>query len=119
MFQTGLTNSKLLFKVNKNKKMNLVKNKEIPEKNAHQTYQMFDKVLKLTVNQQVQGISSEQVGFRDLLLRLRKAESTVDNWKLLLTRQPSNITNLWEFDDSPRPFYSNEQVGNYNHEQLT
>ncbi|CAB3985549.1 ATP-dependent DNA helicase PIF1 [Paramuricea clavata] len=86
---------------------------------GHQAYHMFDKVVKLTVNQRVQGMTSEQVQFRDLLLRLRKGDSTVDDWKLLLTRQPSNVTNLCDFEDSTRLFYSNEQVGNYNHEQLT
>ena len=85
---------------------------------GYQTYQMFDKVVKLTVNQRVQGTSSEQVNFRDLLLQLRKAESTVDDWKLLLTRQPSHIPNLSEFQDSTKLLYSNEQVANYNHEQL-
>ncbi|CAB4020199.1 Hypothetical predicted protein [Paramuricea clavata] len=86
---------------------------------GHQAYHMFDKVVKLTVNQRVQGMTSEQVQFRDLSLRLRKGDSTVDDWKLLLTRQPSNVTNLCDFEDSTRLFYSNEQVGNYNHEQLT
>ena len=86
---------------------------------GHQAYHMFDKVVKLTVNQRVQGMTSEQVQFRDLLLRPRKGDSTVDDWKLLLTRQPSNVTNLCDFEDSTRLFYSNEQVGNYNHEQLT
>ncbi|CAB4012964.1 Hypothetical predicted protein [Paramuricea clavata] len=66
-----------------------------------------------------QGMTSEQVQFRDLLLRLRKVNSTVDDWKLLLTRQPLNVTNLCDFEDSTRLFYSNEQVANYNHEQLT
>ena len=67
-------------------------------------------LVKLTVNQRVQGMTSEQVQFRDLLLRLRKGESTVDDWNLLLTRQPSNITNLCDFEDATRLFYSNEQV---------
>jgi hypothetical protein len=52
------------------------------------------------------------------LLRLRKGESTVEDWELLLTRQPSNVANLHEFEDATRLFYSNEQVANYNHEQL-
>ncbi|CAB4041229.1 ATP-dependent DNA helicase PIF1, partial [Paramuricea clavata] len=86
---------------------------------GHQVYHMFDKVVKLTVNQRVQGMTSEQVQFRYLLLRLRKGDSTVDDSKLLLTRRPSNVTNLCDFEDSTRLFYSNEQVGNYNHEQLT
>ena len=86
---------------------------------GYQAYHMFDKVVKLAVNQRVQGMTSEQVQFRDLLLRLRKGESTVNDWKLLLTHQPSNITNLCDFEDCTRLFYSNEQVANYNHEQLT
>ena len=86
---------------------------------GYQTYRMFDKVVKLTVNQRVQGMSSEQVVFRNLLLRLRKAESTVNDWKLLLARQPSDIPNLSEFESCTRLFYSNEQIANYNHEQLT
>ena len=86
---------------------------------GYQAYHMFDKVVKLTVNQRVQGMTPEQVQFRDLLLRLRKGESTIDDWKLLLTRQPSNITNLCEFEDATRLFYSNEHVANYNHDQLT
>ena len=49
---------------------------------------MFDKVVTLTVNQRVQGSNSEQVRFRDILLRLRKGESTIEDWQLLLTRQP-------------------------------
>ena len=69
---------------------------------GHETYRMFDKVVKLTVNQRVQGMSSEQVIFRDLLLRLRKGQSTVDDWKLLLSRQPAAVSNLSEFDDAIR-----------------
>ena len=53
---------------------------------------MFDKVVKITVNQCVQDMTPEQVQFRDLLLQLHKGESAVDDWKLLLTRQPSNVT---------------------------
>ena len=60
---------------------------------------MFDKVVKITVNQRVQDMTPEQVQFRDLLLRLRKGESTVDDWKLLLTRQPSSVTNLCDFEN--------------------
>ncbi len=59
---------------------------------GYQAYHMFDKVVKLTENQRVQGITSEQIQFRDLLLQLCKGESTVEDWKLLLTCQPSNVT---------------------------
>lgn len=53
---------------------------------GYQAYKMFDKVVKLTVNQRVQGTYPEQVQFRELLSRLRKGESTVQDWRLLLTR---------------------------------
>ena len=86
---------------------------------GYQAYQMFDKVVKLTVNQRVQGNCPEQVQFRELLSRLRKGESTTDDWKLLLSRQPSSVSNLNEFEDAIRLFYSNEQVANYNFNQLT
>ena len=82
------------------------------------TYKMIDNVVKLNVNQRVQGHNPEHTRFRELLLILRKGESTVDDWKLLLVRQPSNVDNLFEFKDATRLFYSNEEVGNYNHEQL-
>ncbi len=58
---------------------------------GYQAYHMFDKVVKLTVNQRVQGMTSEQVQLRDLLLRLRKGESTVEDWKLLLSSDTSTI----------------------------
>lgn len=60
------------------------------------TYMMFHNVVKRNVNKRVQRINPEQTRFRQLLLRLRKGESTVDDWKLLLTRQPSNNINNFE-----------------------
>ena len=64
-------------------------------------------------------MSTEQEEFRNLLLRLRKGDSTNEDWQLLLTRQPSNIKNLSQFDDATRLYYSNIEVATYNHEQLT
>ena len=63
---------------------------------------MFDKVVKLNINQRVQGDNPEQIEFRELLLRLRKCDSTVSDWKLLLTRQPTNVDNLTEFKGAVR-----------------
>ena len=85
---------------------------------GHLAYKMFDKVVKLTVNHRVKGVSPEQVQFRDLLTRLRKGESTIEDWNLLLLRQPSNFPDVTEYDDATRLFYSNDDVANYNYEQL-
>ena len=35
-----------------------------------------------------------------------------------MTRQPSNVENISEFDNATRLFYSNEEVSSYNNEQL-
>ena len=66
----------------------------------------------------MQGCSSEQEKFRDLLQRFRKGNSTTQDWQLLLTRQPSNVS-VADFEDAVRLFYSNQEVATYNHEQLT
>ena len=79
---------------------------------------MFGKVVKLTVNQRAQGTCHKQLQFRELLSRLRIRQSTFQDWRLLLTRQPSNVSNFNEFEYATRLFYSNEQVAKYNHDEL-
>ena len=86
---------------------------------VYQAYHMFDKVVKLTVYQRVQGITSEQVQFRDLFLQLCKGDSTVDDWKLLLNlnhRMSLIYATLLDFSIVMNKLH--EQVANYN-EQLT
>ena len=80
---------------------------------------MFNNVIKLSVNQRVQGTNPEQSQFRDLLMRLCTGDYTEQDWKLLLTRQPSNTTNLTEFQNATRLYFSNEEVANYNFEKLS
>ena len=48
---------------------------------GYQAYSMFDKVVKLTVNQRVQGTCPEQVQFRELLSRLCIGKSTFQDWR--------------------------------------
>ena len=59
-------------------------------------YKMFDKVVKLTVHQRVQGTSPEQIQFRDLLLRLRLGETTAKDWQLLYF--DSSTVECFKFD---------------------
>jgi len=85
---------------------------------GYQTYRMFNKVVKLTVNQQVQGESREQKEFRNLLSRLRKDESNLEDWNMLLECSPEKVINLAEFENATRLFFTNEEVANYNYEKL-
>ena len=77
---------------------------------GHLAYLMFDKVVKLSENQRVQGSNPEQVSFKQLLERLRNGDSTQEDWQLLLSRQPSAVPNLSEFENAMRLFYGNDQL---------
>ena len=79
---------------------------------------MFDKVVKLSENQRVQGSNPNQVSFKLLLERLRDGDSTQENWQQLLSLQPSAVTNLSAFENAMRLFYGNDQVPTYNYDQL-
>ena len=69
---------------------------------GHSAFFMFTNVVKLSVNQRVQGTNPEQIQFRDLLSRLRTGDSNEQDWKLLLTRQPSNVQNMVDFQHATR-----------------
>ena len=85
---------------------------------GYYTYMMFNNVVTLTVNQRVKGSDPEQIVFRDLLLRLRSGETSENDWKLLLRRQPLHANNIEQFKTATRLFYTNEQVANYNYDSL-
>ena len=78
-------------------------------------YMMFDKLIELTVNQQVCGESIQRCIFRDLLFRLRNGETTQNDWKLLMTSSPSNVS---QFTGAARLSYSNQQVASFKYEKF-
>lgn len=51
-------------------------------------------------------------------MRLRTGDCNEEDWKLLLTRQPSKAENIAEFQYATRLYFSNEEVANYNFHQL-
>lgn len=79
-------------------------------------YQLFKTVVKLEVNQRSLGQIQEQKEFRDILINLRNGESTVDDWKLLLTRKvPEDVSCL---DSYVKLSFSNEEVNRDNYHSL-
>jgi len=89
------------------------------QEQGYLAYFMFNTVVKLTINQRVQGCTPEQAQFRDLLERLRTGDCNQDDWNLLLSRQPSMVKDIANFKDAVRLFYSNDEVANYNFEKLS
>ena len=78
-------------------------------------YLMFGKVIKLSVNQRVQGSDVRQLTFKSFLGRLRNGDCKHEDWQLLLSRQPSKVQNLKDFQDAVRLFYSNNDVASFNY----
>ena len=86
---------------------------------GHLLYLTFQKAVELTHNFRAQGATPEQVAFRELLMRLRTGDSTENDWKLLLKRQPTAVQNISDFANATRLFFHNEQVAHYNFNKLT
>lgn len=63
---------------------------------------------------------SDQAVFRDLLDRLSMGESTVEDWRLLMTREKSKLgsNDQTHFKDSLRLFPDNHSVRNFNFNKL-
>lgn len=79
---------------------------------------MFVHVVILSVNQRVIGSNHDQILFRELLLRLRNGETTHDDWKQLLSRQPTKVSDIGQFKDAANLYYPNEDVEAYNYDCL-
>lgn len=56
-------------------------------------YCKFDTVVKLEINERAKGSNKEQEKFRQLQIRARNGDSSLEDWDLLLTRQPNRIKN--------------------------
>ena len=81
-------------------------------------YNSFETVVRLTENQRAKGNDADQKRFRTTLLNLRNGDSTLDDWKLLLTRIPSNLKNITDKSKHVKLSFSNESVAKSNYETL-
>ena len=81
-------------------------------------YKMFNNVVILDVNQRIRGSQHDQTLFKGILSRLRIGELSCNDWKLLLARQPTVLSNLNDFIDATRLYYSNDEVAKFNYDHL-
>jgi len=61
-------------------------------------YHQFDQAIVLNQVMRQSGQHPDQVLFREILLRLRNAQVTTDDWRLLMTQTPANIHDRTPFD---------------------
>lgn len=82
-------------------------------------YYEFKKVVKLTVNQRVQGHDIEQSNFRELLTRACYGDSTMSDWQSLIFRTPDKVNNIDDFrKHSVRICYHKEKIAELNMSKL-
>ena len=62
--------------------------------NGAAAYKQFNEVYELDVIQRQSGESEEQRQFRDILLRMREGESSLDDWKTLTKRFEENLNSI-------------------------
>ena len=83
------------------------------------TYKKFETVVKFEINERARGADDEQQRFRGLQIRARDGNSTFEDWNLLLSRQPHNVTDKTNFQNTAvRLSFSNEKVAKDNYERL-
>ena len=77
-------------------------------------YQQFDKAFILTQVMRQAGNGPDQVRFRNILLRLRNAEVTTQDWEELMKQTPTNVSNLTAFTTALHLYPTVEAVVEYN-----
>lgn len=81
-------------------------------------YQLFDHVVVLDQVMRQAGQDSSQVLFREILLRLRNAQVTENDWHHLMKRTPTKVPNLASFNSALHLHPTTEAVVEHNISKL-
>ena len=85
---------------------------------GYRAYSQFNAAFTLTQVMRQSGQDPEQVRFCDILLRLRNAETTEEDWKHLMEQTPSKISDQSSFVNALRLIPHVNEVTEYNVERL-
>ncbi len=77
-------------------------------------YTQFDRAFILTQVMRQAGNDPSQVQFRDILLKLRNAEITAQDWEELMKHTPTNVQDLTPFANALHLYPTVEAVVEYN-----
>jgi len=82
-------------------------------------YKKFEKVVKFEVNERAGGADDEQQRIRALQIKARDGNSNLEDWNMLLLRQPQNVVDIDNFENSSvKLSFGNEKVAKDNYERL-
>jgi len=71
----------------------------------------FETVVKFKVNKRARGNDPTQQQLRNIQIRARDGNSTLEDWNLPLSRSPQNVGNIADFQNSAvRLSFGNEKV---------
>lgn len=83
-------------------------------------YREFTTVVKFKTNERAKGADAQQEIFRALQIRARDGNSTIEDWNMLLSRQPQKVENINEFQESAvRLSFGNQKVAQDNFSKLS
>lgn len=78
------------------------------------TYHCFNTAVTLDQIMRQNGNDADQILFRNILLRLRNGNTSLNDWEHLMSRTPSKLDNLSTFECALRLFPTVQAVAEYN-----
>jgi ATP-dependent DNA helicase PIF1 len=96
------------------------KSKDLPLISGQIAYRAFDRTIQLTQLMRQRGEDPIAVQFREALTNLRVNALREEDWRLLCTRVAYGLSpEVDSFRDALRVYFTNEEVQDYNHRQLS
>jgi len=82
-------------------------------------YKKFERVVMFEVNERARGADDELQRFRAFQIRARDGNSNLEDWSMLLLRQPQNVVDIDNLENSSVELsFGNEKVAKDNYERL-
>ena len=88
------------------------------DRRLRQVFPTFDHAVILDQIMRQSGDDSSQSMFRDILLRLRNCEVTKEDWRILMTRTPAQVSDVSNFSSGVHLFPTIEAVAEHNVQKL-
>ena len=79
------------------------------ESHGHTVYKLFTSVIILKEMARQAGSNPDNIEFRELLLRLRDGHCTQEDWALLLSWSPANVSNKADFEEAV-PYFTRRMM---------
>lgn len=83
------------------------------------TYQLFQRAIVLDQVMRQSSNHQTQILFRNILMRLRNGQTTVNDWHILINQTPTKVSNIQHFVDALHLYPTTQAVVEYNVSKFT